>query len=242
MPQGGKLLIHTANSELDEAYARTHVGVLPGRYVLLTVSDTGLGMDEDTLARIFEPFFTTKGPGKGTGLGLSTVYGIVQQSNGHLWVYSEPGRGTSFKIYLPRVDEPADNLSTNGLAPHNARGHETILLVEDDPQVRELTCALLKGSGYSVLSTDRMMEVEAYCREHKGAIHLLLTDMIMPGITGKEVAKVVQRLRPGIRILYMSGYTDDVIDHHGGLGPETFFLQKPFTNTSLADKVRQALA
>lgn len=242
MPKGGKLMLQTSNAELDEAYARHHVGVVPGRYVLLTVSDTGVGMDEETVTHIFEPFFTTKGLGKGTGLGLSTVYGIVQQSEGHIFVYSEPGHGTSFKIYLPRVGAPAESPDSRNHDAKKTVGRETILLVEDDPQVRELTHSLLEGCGYSVLAADTMSGVEKHCREFHGAIHLLLTDLIMPGMTGKEVAKVVNRLRPGIRVLFMSGYTDDVIDLHGGIGPETFFLQKPFTSSALAEKVRQALA
>ncbi|MGO9088787.1 MAG: PAS domain S-box protein [Terriglobales bacterium] len=242
MPEGGRLLLQTANTDLDEAYARVHSGVVPGRYVLLTVSDTGVGMDKDTLAHIFEPFFTTKGPGKGTGLGLSTVYGIVQQSQGYVFVYSEPGRGTSFKIYLPRVDEPVVQTSPSMQHTPKTLGRETILLVEDDPQVRELTCSLLQGLGYSVLVADSISAVEKHCREFPEPIHLLLTDMVMPGITGKEVAVAVSRLRPEIRILFMSGYTDDVIDHHGGLGAQTQFLQKPFTSASLAEKVNQALS
>jgi PAS domain S-box-containing protein len=242
MPKGGRLLLQTSNAELDESYARLHVGVVPGPYILLTVSDTGVGMDEETIAQIFEPFFTTKGLGKGTGLGLSTVYGIVQQSEGHIFVYSEPRRGSSFKIYLPRVDEPAELAKSGKQESPKKTGKETILLVEDEPQVRELTHCLLEGCGYSVLAADSMSAVEKHCREFRGAIHLLLTDLIMPGMTGKDVAAVVSRLRPGIRVLYMSGYTDDVIDHHGGLGPETFFLQKPFTSAALAEKVRQALA
>jgi PAS domain S-box-containing protein len=242
MPKGGKLLLETANSDLDEVYSRLHIGVLPGRYVLLTVSDNGVGMDQSTLAHIFEPFFTTKGLGKGTGLGLSTVYGIVQQSGGHVFAYSEPGRGTSFKIYLPRVDEPAACPSSNNNGSAKTCGQETILLVEDDPQVRQLTSSLLEGCGYSVLAAGSMAAVETHCRQFQGAIHLLLTDVIMPGMTGKDVAVVANRLRPGIRVLFMSGYTDDVIDYHGGLGPETFFLQKPFTSSALAEKIRQALA
>jgi len=240
MPHGGRLMVQTANAELDEDFARGHVGVVPGHYVLLTVSDTGVGMDEDTVAHIFEPFFTTKGFGKGTGLGLSTVYGIVQQSEGHVFVYSEKGMGSSFRIYLPRIDEPAV-LADDRQQSSKHVGHETILLVEDEPQVRELTLSLLERRGYSVLTADSMSVVEKHCREFKGAIHLLLTDLIMPGMTGKDVATVVSHLRPGIRVLYMSGYTDDVIDHHGGLGPGTFFLQKPFTSAALAEKVRQAL-
>lgn len=241
MPKGGKLMLQTANAELDETYSRLHLGVFPGRYVLLTVSDTGVGMDEKTLPHIFEPFFTTKGLGKGTGLGLSTVYGIVQQSKGHIFVYSESGQGTSFKIYLPRVDEPAIRPRV-GSQDSRQQGDETILLVEDEPQVRELTATLLEGCGYSVLVADSMPTVEKHCREFQGAIDLLLTDLIMPGMTGKEVATVATRLRPGIRVLFMSGYTDDVIDHHGGLSPGTFFLQKPFTSALLAEKVREALA
>ena len=240
MPKGGKLLLQTANVEIDDARARVHVGLLRGRYVQLTVADTGIGMDEETLAHVFEPFFTTKGLGKGTGLGLSTVYGIVQQSKGNIFVYSEPARGTTFEIYLPRVDEPAQRLSKD--APAKTLGRETILLVEDDPQVRELTSSLLKGCGYAVLAADSMSGVEAHCREFKGAIDLLLTDMIMPGTNGKEVAVAASRLRPGIRVLFMSGYTDDVIDHHGGLDPDTFFLQKPFTSAALTEKVRRALS
>ncbi len=242
MPDGGRLTVQTANAELDEEFTRGHMGVAPGRYVLLTVSDTGVGMDEETVAHIFEPFFTTKGFGKGTGLGLSTVYGIVQQSEGHIFVYSEKSRGSTFKIYLPRIDEPAvrADSSQEGLPKHI--GRETILLVEDEPQVRELTHTLLERYGYFVLTADTMAGVEKHCREFEGAIHLLLTDLIMPGMTGKDVATVVARLRPGIRVVYMSGYTDDVIDHHGGLGPGTFFLQKPFTSAALAEKIRQALA
>jgi PAS domain S-box-containing protein len=242
MPRGGRLLLETSNAELDQAYARHHVGVNPGHYVVLTVSDTGVGMDDSTLLHIFEPFFTTKGLGKGTGLGLSTVYGIVQQSGGHVFVYSEPGRGTSFKIYLPRIGAPAEPLKTVLEDSRQATGKETILLVEDDPQVRALTSAMLEGCGYSVLAADTMAVVEQHCREFSGTIHLLLTDLIMPGVTGKEVAAAVHRLRPGIRILFMSGYTDDVIDLHGGLGPGTFFLQKPFSSAALAEKVRQALS
>lgn len=242
MPKGGKLMLQTSNVELDEAYARHHVGVRPGRYVLLTVSDDGVGMNEETMAHIFEPFFTTKGLGKGTGLGLSTVYGIVQQSEGHIFVYSEPGRGTSFKIYLPRVDEVAALADSGKNASAKSAGKETILLVEDDAQVRELTYSLLENCGYSVLAADTMPSVEKHCREFRGAIHLLLTDLIMPGMTGKDVATIVNRLRPGIRVVFMSGYTDDVIDLHGGLSPGTFFLQKPFSSAALAEKVRQALA
>jgi len=242
MPHGGRLMVQTANAELDEGFAHGHMGVVPGRYVLLTVSDTGLGMDQETVAHIFEPFFTTKGFGKGTGLGLSTVYGIVQQSEGHIFVYSEKGRGSSFQIYLPRIDEPAARADFGGQSVPKHVGRETILLVEDEPQVRELTRTLLERYGYSVLTADTMSLVEKHCREFNGAIHLLLTDLIMPGMTGKDVATVVSRLRPGIRVLYMSGYTDDVIDHQGGLGPGTFFLQKPFTSAALAEKIRVALA
>jgi len=242
MPHGGRLMVQTANAELDEGFAHGHMGVVPGRYVLLTVTDTGLGMDQETVAHIFEPFFTTKGFGKGTGLGLSTVYGIVQQSEGHIFVYSEKGRGSSFQIYLPRIDEPAARADFGGQSVPKHVGRETILLVEDEPQVRELTHTLLERYGYSVLTADTMSLVEKHCREFNGAIHLLLTDLIMPGMTGKDVATVVSRLRPGIRVLYMSGYTDDVIDHQGGLGPGTFFLQKPFTSAALAEKIRVALA
>jgi PAS domain S-box-containing protein len=241
MPNGGKLTLETANVELDEEYVREHAApISPGPYVMLAVSDTGAGMDSDTQARIFEPFFTTKEAGKGTGLGLATVYGIVKQSNGYIWVYSELGHGTTFKIYLPRVDVVAEALEP-AIPAAQRPGSETILLVEDDWQLRDLARSLLSSLGYTVLTVDSVTEVEAVCRRHAGAIHLLLTDVVMPGISGKELARRVTQSYPGTRVLYMSGYTTDTIVHHGVLEAGIHFLQKPFTSTALASKVREVL-
>jgi PAS domain S-box-containing protein len=241
MANGGKLTLETANVELDETYVREHAApVSPGPYVLLAVSDTGAGMDPETQARIFEPFFTTKEAGKGTGLGLATVYGVIKQSNGYIWVYSEPGHGTTFKIYLPRVDHTAEALEP--VAPAARRpGTETILLVEDDWQLRDLARSLLSSLGYNVLTVDSVAEVEAMCDRHAGAIHLLLTDVVMPGMSGKELARRVTQSYPGTRVLYMSGYTTDTVVHHGVLESGIHFLQKPFTSTALAAKVREVL-
>jgi PAS domain S-box-containing protein len=241
MPKGGKLTLETANIELDAEYARDHDGVQPGRYVMLAVSDTGAGMDAQTLALIFEPFFTTKELGRGTGLGLSTVYGIVKQSGGHVWVYSEPGRGTTFKIYLARVDEAAEHLPKLKVSANVVRGTETILLVEDNEQVRELTHSILTGSGYSVLVAENGPTVEKICAQHKEGIDLLLTDVVMPGISGREVAKQVTARWPGVKVLFMSGYTENSIIHHGVLDDGTFFLAKPFTPSALTNKVREVL-
>ena len=241
MPKGGSLTLETANIDLDEAYALEHAGVVPGRYVMLAVSDTGVGMDSETQAHIFEPFFTTKVMGRGTGLGLSMAYGIVKQSGGFLEVYSEPGHGTTFKIYLPRVEEAAEALSGKSLPAPTLRGSETILLVEDDRQVRELARSVLSSCGYTVLVADSAPEVASRCEQHASTIHLLLTDVVMPGSGGREIAKQVMARRPGIKVLYMSGYTTNAIVHHGVLDAGTSFLQKPFTPASLAAKVREVL-
>jgi two-component system cell cycle sensor histidine kinase/response regulator CckA len=241
MPHGGKLTLETANVELDENYAQEHVGVRAGRYVMLAVTDNGTGMDSETMARLFEPFFTTKELGKGTGLGLSTVHGIVRQSDGHVWVYSEPGRGTTFKVYLPRVDAPPEPLAADKRSPQGVRGNETVLLIEDDRAVRELVNAVLSGCGYSVLVPDHVSEAERLCQAHSGIIHLLLTDVVMPGINGKDLARLVTQHHPEIRVLYMSGYTNNAIVHHGVLDPGAFFLQKPFSPAGLANKVREVL-
>jgi PAS domain S-box-containing protein len=241
MPKGGKLTLETANVELDAEYARDHDGVEAGRYVMLAVSDTGAGMDAQTLALIFEPFFTTKELGRGTGLGLSTVYGIVKQSGGHIWVYSEPGRGTTFKIYLARVDEPAERLPRLTVSANTVRGTETILLVEDNEQVRELTHAVLASRGYSVLVAENGPAVQKICAQHKEDIDLLLTDVVMPGVSGREVAKLVTARWPGVKVLFMSGYTENSIIHHGVLDDGTFFLAKPFNPSALTNKVREVL-
>ncbi|HET8655074.1 MAG TPA: ATP-binding protein [Longimicrobiaceae bacterium] len=239
MPRGGQLTIETANVELDDEYARGKVHVESGRYVMLAVSDTGVGMDAETQARIFEPFFTTKEQGKGTGLGLSTVYGIVEQSGGHVWVYSEPGHGTAFKVYLPRVDAPV-SLDT-ALIGAPATGRETVLLAEDDRAVRVLARRALEHAGYQVLEADGGEEALRIADAHAGTIHLLLSDVVMPGLGGRELAERLQGRRPGIAVLFMSGYTDDAILRHGMLAEGTPFLEKPFTPGGLCEKVRGVL-
>lgn len=242
MPNGGRLLIETANVELDTAYAQDHATVRPGRYVMLAVTDTGIGMDADTVAHIFEPFYTTKGSGSGTGLGLSTVYGIVKQSGGYIWVYSEPGKGTTFKVYLPRVDDRVEVSSTMEAPSAAARnGKETILLVEDEPGVRELTNMVLSRRGYSVLEALNPQDAERLAENHGSEIHLLLTDVVMPGISGRELAKKLTARHPNLRVLYMSGYTYNVIAEDGTLEDGLSFLQKPFTPQILAQKVRETL-
>ena len=241
MPKGGKITVETSNVHLDEGYAQEHEGVRPGPYVMLAVSDTGVGMDAATRSRIFEPFFTTKELGRGTGLGLSTVYGIVKQSGGHIWVYSEPAKGSTFKIYFARVDGLAENFSLAGKPLAAARGSETILLVEDDQQVRELTRSVLTACGYSVLVAENAKVVKRICVQHTDAVQLLLTDVVMPGISGREVADQVSARWPGIKILYMSGYAENSIIHHGVLDTGIFFLPKPFTPSALAKKVREVL-
>jgi CheY-like chemotaxis protein len=200
-----------------------------------------VGIDPENLARIFEPFFTTKEMGKGTGLGLSMVYGIIKQSGGNIWVYSEPGRGTSFKIYLPLVNAPADATTSEQSQSENSRGTETILLVEDDEQVRELAREALCVSGYEVLVAETPKAAIALCLSHRSQIDLLLTDVVMPGLSGPELATQVTAIRPEIKILYMSGYTAQAIVHHGELDANTFFIQKPFTPSSLSAKVREVL-
>jgi PAS domain S-box-containing protein len=242
MPKGGRILIETANVELDETYAQDHATVRPGRYVMLAVTDTGIGMAADTVAHIFEPFYTTKESGRGTGLGLSTVYGIVKQSGGYIWVYSEPGKGTSFKVYLPRVDDRVEVPSTVETPVVPARhGNETVLLVEDEPAVRELTHMVLADRGYSILEALNPQDAERLAGSHPGEIHLLLTDVVMPGISGRELAKRLTARHPHLRVLYMSGYTYNVIAEDGTLEEGISFLQKPFTPQALTQKVRETL-
>jgi len=241
MPRGGRLTLETANVQLDEAYRVQHSYVVPGKYVRLTVSDTGVGMNVEVRARLFEPFFTTKEIGKGTGLGLSTVYGIVKQSGGYIEVYSEPGRGTSFKIHFPQVDRAGDGAGRKAPTAADNRGSETILLAEDDDQLRELAALILTARGYRVLSAGNIEEVDAICKRERAKIDLLLTDVVMPRMSGTEIAVRVAQRRPGIRILYMSGYTADATVHHGVLEHGVAFLQKPFTPALLAAKVREVL-
>jgi PAS domain S-box-containing protein len=241
MPGGGRLTLETTNVELDEEYARAHVGAQVGHYVMLAVSDNGVGMSADTIGRIFEPFFTTKELGKGTGLGLSMVYGIVRQSGGNIWVYSEPGKGSTFKIYLPRVDAPTEVIGGQQTPIAASRGTETILLVEDDQRVRELAHAVLTRFGYNVVVAENSLSVGDLCERHDGPIHLLLTDVVMPGLSGREVARRVTACQPNIKVLYMSGYTTNAIVHQGELDGGTSFLPKPFTPESLNAKVREVL-
>lgn len=241
MPSGGKLTIETYNVELDETYALHHISAKAGSYILLAVSDTGTGIDEQTKKHIFEPFFTTKESGKGTGLGLSTVYGIVKQSGGNIWVYSEPGIGTTFKIYLPRVGEPAEKYKQAATAVHLPKATETILLVEDSDMVRKLAKEVLEGGGYHVLDAANGREALLVCEQSRETFHLLLTDVVMPEMSGQELVSRLGSLYPQMRVLYMSGYTEDAIAHHGVLNEGINFIEKPFTPDSLALKVREVL-
>jgi PAS domain S-box-containing protein len=243
MPSGGKLTIETSNVSLDEEYARFHAPLRAGDYVMLTISDTGLGMDAETQSHIFEPFFTTKGL-KGTGLGLSTVYGIIKQSGGYIWVYSEPDKGTTFKIYLPRVAERVENLP-QFVAPADSvaaePGTETILLVEDEANLRYLARQFLEKQGYRVIEAADGIVAVQIAVAHSGVIHLLLTDVIMPGMNGRELAQRMAEIRPNTKVLYMSGYTENVIGHNGTLDAGIRLLQKPFTLRDLKSRVREVL-
>lgn len=241
MPDGGVLTLETANVELDESYGRQHGGATPGPYVMLAVSDTGVGMDTKTQAHIFEPFFTTKEVGKGTGLGLSTVYGIVKQSGGYIWVYSEPGHGSTFKIYLPRVEEEVAATREEQPTSVVPKGSEAVLLVEDSAPLLELASDFLKACGYEVLVCETPPDAIRIAEEHEGPIPLLITDVVMPEMSGRSLAEKLTALRPSIRVLYMSGYTDDTILRYGAMDPGQAFLQKPFTMKDLAAKVRELL-
>jgi len=241
MPQGGTLIIETANVDLTDEYVGRHLDVEPGPYVMLAISDTGSGMDEATRSRIFEPFFTTKEQGKGTGLGLSIVYGIVKQAGGEIIVYSEPGHGTVFKLYFPAIEESAEPLPLPPAELEVDRATETVLVVEDEDQVRSLTETMLTRQGYQVLAASSGPAALEIVREHPGEIHLMLTDVVMPGMTGVKLAQEVGKLRPAIRVLYMSGYTDASVNGAGVFTKDMEYLEKPFTSATLQRKLREAL-
>jgi PAS domain S-box-containing protein len=240
MPKGGILTVETGNKRLDDSYAGRHISVKSGDYIMLAVSDTGAGMDQATQSRLFEPFFTTKGSGKGTGLGLSTVFGIVKQSGGSVEVYSEPGRGTSVKVYLPRIDQPVF-LEAENERRKAARGSETILLVEDDEMVRTLVRETLHREGYRILDAPGPIEAKRIADMQRAPIHLMITDVVMPKVSGRDLADQLTKRRPDMKVLYMSGYTDNAVLNNGILAKEVAFLQKPFTPASLTEKVREVL-
>ncbi|MGZ3558380.1 MAG: ATP-binding protein, partial [Syntrophales bacterium] len=241
MPSGGKLIIETDNAELDEPYARSHVAINPGRYVKLSVNDTGIGMVPEVREHLFEPFFTTKKKGKGTGLGLSTVYGIVKQSGGDIWAHSEPGLGTTFNIYLPRMDDSLEGMRKKVTREELPGGGETILVVEDEEDVRRLAVRILERQGYTVLEASCGNDALVLSKERKEPIHMVLTDVVMPGMNGRQLADQLIHLHPKMKVLYMSGYTDNAVFHHGILEEGVNYIQKPFTIGGLMKKMREVL-
>lgn len=242
MPEGGQLTIETANVFHDKDYVEHHLAIKSGHYIQLSISDTGSGMTSDTKSRIFEPFFTTKGLGNGTGLGLSTVYGIVKQSGGYIWVYSELGEGTTFKIYFPKVDDKTVADAQFKPSFDSLKGSENILVVEDDLAVRELTCSFLKNYGYNVYEAENGQQALQFCEHYKQTIHLIITDVIMPEMGGRVLADNIATLHPEVKVLFVSGYTENAIVNHGTLDADVAFLAKPFSPSDLAHKVREVLA
>ncbi len=238
----GKVTIRTENVVFGDDYCSTRAGLMPGEYVLLSVSDNGCGMDQETLGNLFEPFFTTKGAGKGTGLGLATVYGIVKQNNGYIGVHSEPGRGTVFRIHLPRHMPAGQEVRKEKTTEPVLRGHETILLVEDEEAILNMAKTMLQRLGYGVLASATPRDAVQAAEKHSGELHLLITDVVMPEMNGRELADRLQLLYPNLKILFTSGYTADVIAHHGVLDVGTKFIQKPFTFKGLAASVREVLS
>ena len=241
MPMGGHLTIETSDVVLDENYARTHMGVKPGAFTMVAVSDDGHGMDAETRRHIFEPFFTTKEKGKGTGLGLATVYGIIKQAGGDIWVYSEPGQGTTFKLYFPRVLEALSDASAADSAPTKRSGGETILVVEDEKAVRDLTVRILQQLGYTILTASSGADALEISGAHAGHIDLLLTDVVMPNMSGRQLADQLQVSRPDTKVLFLSGYTENTVVHHGVLDAGVDFLPKPFSRENLSKKLREVL-
>jgi nitrogen-specific signal transduction histidine kinase/ActR/RegA family two-component response regulator len=241
MPQGGKLTIEMANAHFDEAYVREHPQTMDGPYVMLAISDNGIGMDAATQARLFEPFFTTKGKGKGTGLGLSTIYGIVKQSGGFIWVYSEQGKGSTFKIYFPRVEGQSPTATIESNVQHKLNVSETVFVVEDEPSVRALTSRILQSRGYAVLEASNGKLALDIAQKHSGEIHMVITDVVMPEMGGKALVSQLKMDRPDIKVLFVSGYADNAIVHHGILDSGIEFLQKPFSSENLLRKVREVL-
>jgi len=241
MPEGGKLTIETANIELDEDYVHAHPDAQPGPHVMLAISDTGHGMDSATTTRIFDPYFSTKGA-SGTGLGLATVYGIVKQSGGNIWVYSEPGRGTTFKVYTPAAPGVTPAVTTEDPSSPELRGSETILVVEDEQSVRELIVQLLGDAGYRVIDAADGTNAIRLCREHDGEVHLLLTDVVLPKMSGPQVAEAIAELRPATKVVYMSGYTDNAVVHRGMADETIIFLDKPIKPQVLVETVWRHLS
>jgi two-component system cell cycle sensor histidine kinase/response regulator CckA len=241
MPQGGRLTIEARNVVLDDSYVDAHEPVIPGPYVMLAVEDAGCGMDQKTQSRIFDPFFTTKALGKGTGLGLATVYGIVKQSGGYIWVYSELGEGTVFKVYLPRVEQDAQETEPSDPVQLITQNCETILLAEDSASLREMAREYLSSVGYTILEAASGEEALQKARDFDGTIHLLLTDVVMPGMSGPDLARQMVSLRPRIKLIFVSGYTGDAIARQGVLDPSVAFIQKPYRPKALARKIREVL-